>query len=302
MDRLQIRRRRGPGLALLRQDRPAGEHGFGQRWARGRQVLGRDPGELFIGIADFIVADAAGGAARDDRGKQAGKAALRALGRRRRLFFLRLQRLDEGGDIRRSGFSGIEPQHVGDFQPDHFRFRQPPGAEFAAGHFAFRRRHHPYARIAQPGDVALRGAMMPHAHVHRRHGKHRLVGGEDQRGGEIIGDAGGHLGHQVRRGGADDYQIGRTAELDMADLRLVLQIPQRGVDLTAGKRGKAHRRDELRAAFRQHARDLRPALADETDKLARLVGGDAAADDQQDTRRNHAAVFNSHGYSPGFAR
>ena len=89
-----------------------------------------------------------------------------------------------------------------------------------------------------------------------------------------------------------------AAELDMADLDFVLEIPQRGVDLVARKRGQAHRGDELRAAVGQHARDVAAALADQAHELARLVGGDSAAHDQQDTRRNHVAVLYSHGLLP----
>ena len=42
--------------------------------------------------------------------------------------------------------------------------------------------------------LALGRRMLPHAHVHRRHGQHRLVGRQDQRGRQVVGDPGGHLG------------------------------------------------------------------------------------------------------------
>jgi hypothetical protein len=88
----------------------------------------------------------------------------------------------------------------------------------------------------------------------------------------------------------------------MADLDLVLEVPERGMDLVLGQRGEAHRRDELRPAFGQHASDVAAALLDQAHELARLVGGDAAADDQQDARRNHSEVFYSHAQSPSSAK
>jgi hypothetical protein len=59
-------------------------------------------------------------------------------------------------------------------------------------------------------------------------------------------------GDEVGGGRADEDQVGGAAELDVAHFGLVLQIPQRGVDRAFGKRGEAHRGDEVRAACRQH--------------------------------------------------
>jgi hypothetical protein len=126
--------------------------------------------------------------------------------------------------------------------------------------------------------------MLPHADVHRRRGEHRLVGGEQQGGGEVVGDAGRHLREEVGGGRADQDQVGGAAELDMAHLRLVLEVPQRGVDRAFGQRGEGHGRDEMRAAGGQHGRDLMAVAAGEADQLGRLERRDAAADDEQDAR------------------
>ncbi len=76
----------------------------------------------------------------------------------------------------------------------------------------------------------------------------------------------------------------------MADLGLVLEVPQRGMDLITGQGGKAHRRNELCATIGQHAGDIGPALADETHQFARLVGGNATSHHQQDARVSHVVV------------
>ena len=197
----------------------------------------------------------------------------------------RLQRLAlQGGDIRRASIARVEAQLFRDGEPDHLRLRQAAGAVFAASHRAFVGVDHVDAGLPQPADVALRRFVLPHAHVHSGHGHHRLVGRKDQRGRKIVGNAGRHLGEHVGSGRADDDQVGLAAQLDVAHLGLVLEVPQRGIDLVLAERGERHGGDELLPAFRHHAGHLAAALADQAHQLARLVGRDAAADDQQDTR------------------
>ena len=48
-----------------------------------------------------------------------------------------------------------------------------------------------------------------------------------------------HLRQQVGGRRADQDEIGRAAELDMAHLDLVLELPQRGVDGALGERAEA---------------------------------------------------------------
>ena len=130
-------------------------------------------------------------------------------------------------------------------------------------------------------DIALGRGVLPHAHVHRRRDDDRLVGRQQQRRREIVGDARGHLGEQIGGRRADEHEVGRAAKLDVADLDLVLQLPQRGVDLAFGERAEAHRRDEMLAAFGQHGRDLVAGFLEQPDELERLVCGNPAADDEE---------------------
>jgi hypothetical protein len=129
--------------------------------------------------------------------------------------------------------------------------------------------------------------VLPHAHVHRGHGEDRLVGGEKQRGGKVIGNAAGHARHEVCRGGADDDEIGLARELDVAHLDLVLEVPQRGVDGVLAQGCQCHGGNEVRAAIGQDTSDVRAFLAQQADEFARLVGRDAATDDEEDACSLH---------------
>ncbi len=156
----------------------------------------------------------------------------------------------------------------GDFADHIARFGQAAGAEFAARHLAFIGHHHPHAAFGKPVHVTLGGFVLPHAHIHGRHTKHRLVRRQNQRGAKIISNAGRHLGHQVCCGGANHHKIRLAAKLDMANLSFVLQIPQAGMDLVARECCQRHRRDELRAAIGEHAGDIAPTPADKAHQFA----------------------------------
>ncbi len=76
----------------------------------------------------------------------------------------------------------------------------------------------------------------------------------------------------------------------MADLRLVLEIEQVCEGLLLGQHGEGERRDELGAAFGQNDAHGCAPLFQAADELQRLVGGDAAADDQKDALALHVFV------------
>ena len=109
-----------------------------------------------------------------------------------------------------------------------------------------------------------------------------FVRGSRARRGEVVGDPCRHLREQVGRRRADHDQIGLAAELDMAHLGLVLQIPQRGIDRAFRQGRKAHRGDEMGAARGQDGGHRMAGLARQADQLGGLVGGNATADDEED--------------------
>ena len=130
-------------------------------------------------------------------------------------------------------------------------------------------------------DVPLRRRMRPHLRVHRRRDEHRPVGREQHRRGEIVGKPVRHLGQKVGGRRRDDDEVGLAREADVADLVLVVEVEEILEDALAGDGGDRERRHEMmrRAAHRGAHRGAR--LLQAADQLQHLVGGDAAADDDQ---------------------
>ena len=97
------------------------------------------------------------------------------------------------------------------------------------------------------------------------------------------------MGEEVGGGWGDDDEVGLAGELDVAHLDLVLQVPQAGVDGRLAQRREGHGGDEVGGGLGQDAADLVAALAQGPDKFGGFVGGDAAADDEEDA--GHREVF-----------
>ena len=68
----------------------------------------------------------------------------------------------------------------------------------------------------------------------------------------------------------------------MADIMLVLPVEQVGEDVIRRQCADGKRRHELLRSLRHDTAHRRTALAQPPDQVERFVGGDAAADDQQD--------------------
>jgi hypothetical protein len=100
----------------------------------------------------------------------------------------------------------------------------------------------------------------------------------------------GHAGEERGGGRGDDEQVGLAREPDVADLGLVGEREQLGVDLVAAERGQRERGHELRRGAGQHDPEREAAVAAAPDQLQALVGGDAAADDEQDALALHGAA------------
>ena len=69
----------------------------------------------------------------------------------------------------------------------------------------------------------------------------------------------------------------------MADVEFALRIEQVGIGAFAGKRGDGKRRDEVLRGRSEDTARLRAAVLQPADQIERLIGGNAAADDQKDT-------------------
>ena len=150
----------------------------------------------------------------------------------------------------------------------------------------------PTMRTPSPREdraIAQRRGMQPHADVHRGREQDALVGGEQQRRGEVVGEALRHLGHEIGGGGRHEDEVGAARQFDMAHLGLIGQREQVVVDALARQAGDRQRRDELLGRGRHHGAHRDPALAQAADEVEGLVGRDAAAHDEQDATARHAA-------------
>ena len=170
----------------------------------------------------------------------------------------------------------------GDFR----RLRHPADAGLVGfGHLAGIGPDHGDAVAFELRDIAAGRGVVPHQGIHRRRQQDRPVGREQNGAGEIVGMALRHLGHQVGGRRRHHDQVAVAAEPDMAGVELARGIEQVGVGALVRQRAGGKRRDELLRGAGQHAADVNLPLLQPPDQVQRLVGGDAAADDQGDARQ-----------------
>jgi hypothetical protein len=91
-----------------------------------------------------------------------------------------------------------------------------------------------------------------------------------------------HPGEEIGGRRGDDQEIRFARQADMADLVFGGQIEEIGIDAVLGQRADRKRRHELLGGLGHDRADLGAALAQAPDQIERLVGGDAAADNQKD--------------------
>ena len=100
--------------------------------------------------------------------------------------------------------------------------------------------------------------------------------------------------------GATTIEVGVAGEADMADVELALRVEQVGVGALAAERAGRERRDEVLRRAGEDAAHPRAAVLQPPDQVERLVGGDAAADDEEDAPvGQHAAPHLTHGSTSG---
>ena len=123
--------------------------------------------------------------------------------------------------------------------------------------------------------------MEPHPRVHRGRREHRLVGGEQRRGRQIVGDAMRHLGHDVGGRRGHHHDIGLLPQPDVGDVALGGQRERVGVGRPAGEGLDRERGHKFGTGTGQDAAHLGAALPEPPDEVEAFVGGDAACDHQQ---------------------
>ena len=100
--------------------------------------------------------------------------------------------------------------------------------------------------------------------------------------------AAGHLGEQVGGGRRDDQQVGLARQADVADLLLVVEVEQVGEHALRRSARRPTAASRTRVAARvMTARTEAPASRRRRIEVEALVGGDAAADDEQNTLLFH---------------
>ncbi len=139
-------------------------------------------------------------------------------------------------------------------------------------------------------DVAAGRGIVPHQRIHRRRQQNRSVGGEQDRAGKIVRVAVRHLRHQVGGRGRHHDQVAVARKANVPRIELTLGIEQVRVDALMRQRACRERGDELLRGFGQHAANLDMPLFQAADQVQRLVGGNAAADDQGDARQARSGL------------
>ncbi len=178
------------------------------------------------------------------------------------------------GDGRERGF---------DRAKNSLRLAHAAGPIFPAGHVPLLGADEERAVRSQALDVAARRGMKPHAQVHRRREQHALVGGEQQRRREIIGETIGGARQHIRCRRRDDDEIGLARQSDVPHLAFQRRAEEIGMDGSPGKGGEGQLGDEFFARGRQHDAGRSAGLTHPADELERLVGRDPTADDEQNT-------------------
>ncbi len=124
--------------------------------------------------------------------------------------------------------------------------------------------------------------MEPHPDVHGRREENPLVGREQQRAREVVGDPLRHLGHEIGGGRCHDQEVGRARQFDVAHLGFVGEREQVVVDPLAREARDRQGGHESLGGFRHHGPDLSASFTQTPHEVERLIGRDAAADHQED--------------------
>ena len=127
--------------------------------------------------------------------------------------------------------------------------------------------------------------MLPHVWIHRRRQQHLAVGSDEHGAGEIVGVAARELGHEIGGRGRDHDEIGLARQPDVADVELASRIEQVREHALARQRAGRQRRDEFLRRLGENAAHGEAVFFEPADEIERLVGGDAATDDEENVLR-----------------
>ncbi len=186
-----------------------------------------------------------------------------------------------GGDERHFAFQVVARHgRALDGGGDGFGIGEPSRADHPASQVAALRLHNHVSALAQRRNIGLRGGVRPHVGVHGGRNHHRSGECQVEGGDEVVGQAVGHLGDQIRGGRRDHQQIVFLGDRDVFDG--ALDGEQVGEGLLAGQRGEGQRLHELPRCGGHGGPHLVAALHQQPRQFRGLVGRDAAAYAQND--------------------
>ena len=187
-----------------------------------------------------------------------------------------------GGDEHAPAGEVEVPEQARGRERDLLRRREPPLPDVAVRELARGGADDVEAARAQRRDVLLGRRVPPHPGVHRGGDEDRTGRRERRRRHRVVGHPGPEAGEEIGGRRRHDEQVGGAREREVAVGRLrggIEQVHQHG---RAGERLERERLDEARGGRRHRDADRASALHDEPRELARLVGGDPAADPEDD--------------------
>ena len=114
-----------------------------------------------------------------------------------------------------------------------------------AGQFAFARLDDVHAASGECPEVLLRGLVGVHVQVHGGSHGDRTAGREVDGQQQVVGDAGGHFGQGVGRGGGDQVAVGPFAQRHVGVPRAVFGVEELHQNRVLRERGHRQGRDEL---------------------------------------------------------
>ena len=163
---------------------------------------------------------------------------------------------------------------------DRLGGRQTARSLVTAGEAPLLRLHHRHAPLGEQPQVVPGGRVFPHLGVHRRADHDRCPGRQQGGAQQVVGQPRGVGSDHPGGGRTDQDQIGLPAEGDVRDRIGVVE--QREPGSFGGECRERDLADEAPRRIRQHRDDVGAGVDEPAADLDRLVGGDPAADGEDD--------------------
>ena len=162
------------------------------------------------------------------------------------------------------------------------RLRHFSGAHVAAGQPAGSGLGHGVAVFAKQGQVILRDGGFPHPRIHGREHDLRALAGQHRGGEHIVCNAVRQFRQNVGCCRCNHTEIRLFGQRHMLHLKLKIAVKRIHGALVAGERFKRDRVDKIDGVRRHDHMHITAELDKPAHHVGSLVGGNAAADTEQD--------------------